>query len=296
MPEAGQAPLLVIGATGQIGEFLLARTAHRRVIALARKPEVLPDRPHLRALAFDAGRDVPDEAADARAAVSTLPVWQLPPLFDRFAAHGVRRLVCFSTSSVLGKASTSTARERAVVARVADAEAALRAAAAANGVALTILRPTLIYGTGRDRTVASAARFIRRFGFYPVYGAARGARQPVHADDLAAAALQALEAPQSHGRTYALGGGETLPYRDVIARIFTVLERSPRLIDVPGLPHILAIAGALVPGSELSSDVARRMNLDLAFDDGAAAAAFGYAPRAFLAGGMRDLFGPDNDG
>jgi hypothetical protein len=34
------------------------------------------------------------------------------------------------------------------------------------------------------------------------------------------------------------------------------------------------------------------MNQDLAFDDGAATADFGYAPRGFLSGGEQDLFGP----
>lgn len=107
-----------------------------------------------------------------------------------------------------------------------------------------------------------------------------------------AAALAALDVAGTHGRIYALGGAEILPYRDMIDRIFTILERSPRMINVPGLPQILATAGALIPGSELSADVARRMNIDLAFDDGSAAADFGYAPRMFLAGGIRDLFGP----
>jgi len=58
------------------------------------------------------------------------------------------------------------------------------------------------------------------------------------------------------------------------------------------LPQILALAGTIIPGSELSADVARRMNIDLAFDDGSAAADFDYAPRRFLSGGVQDLFGP----
>lgn len=54
---------------------------------------------------------------------------------------------------------------------------------------------------------------------------------------------------------------------------------------------MLALAGAVMPGSELSADVAYRMNQDLAFDDGAASTDFGYAPRRFLAGGLPDIFG-----
>lgn len=292
MPEVGPNPLLVVGATGQIGGHILARTIGRPVIAMARVPGNLPDQENLRPVTFDAELAFTGISEKPPQAIATIPVWHLAPVVDQLAEHGVQRLVCFSTTSVLGKADTSTASERAIVDRVYDAEQSLRDRSDARGIALTILRPTLIYGTGRDQTIASAARFIRRFGFYPVHGNARGARQPVHADDLAAAALSALDIPQTHGRIYALGGAETLSYRDMVARIFQALGRPPRMVNVPGLPQMLALAGAVIPGSELSADVARRMNVDLAYDDGSAATDFDYAPRSFLSAGIQDVFGP----
>jgi nucleoside-diphosphate-sugar epimerase len=291
MADLARTPLLVVGATGQIGNFVLARAHDRPVTAMARVPGRLPALENLQPVEFTTDQGLASDLALPGQAIATMPVWLLAPLAAQLARQGVQRLVCFSTTSVLGKADTSTAHERAVVTRVRDAELQLQRWCGDNDVALTILRPTMIYGAGRDRTIAAAGRFIRRFGFFPVYGAASGARQPVHADDLAAAALLALDDPRTRGRTYALGGAETLPYGDMIMRIFDVLQRSPRMVKVPGLPRLLALAGAVVPGSELSADVAYRMNQDLAFDDGAASADFGYAPRDFLAGGLPDIFG-----
>ena len=59
-------------------------------------------------------------------------------------------------------------------------------AARDRNVAGTIFRPTLIYGTGRDRSLAPIARFARRWRVLPLPVGARGLRQPVHAavDDI----------------------------------------------------------------------------------------------------------------
>ncbi len=60
------------------------------------------------------------------------------------------------------------------------------------GVEWVILRPTLIYGHGRDKNITEIARFIRRFGFFPLLGKANGLRQPIHVEDVAEACFAAL--------------------------------------------------------------------------------------------------------
>lgn len=282
-------PVAILGASGQIGGFLMRRLAGEAAVALARRPRSVAQVSGIPVVPLGADGGLPALDPAPWASISTLPIWALEDFVAPLAGQGVRRLVCFSTSSIEGKAGTRSAGERATVDRVRRGEMAVARACADHGVGLTVLRPTLIYGAGRDRTISAAARFIQRHGFYPVAGAARGLRQPVHADDLAAAALGALDSPATVGLTYFLGGGETLPYRDMIARIFTMLDRPVRIVRVPFLAPVLSVAGAILPGSELTGDVARRMNRDLAFDDGVAGRDFGYAPRAFLAGGRADL-------
>ena len=290
MPDA----FSIIGATGQVGRNVLRRAHGRPVFAHARRTGLIERTPQTEVFRIELTEDVAFSGGDwPAAAIATVPVWLLSPHFDEMADRGLQRLVCFSTTSLFGKIETRNARERAVVDRVLEAEQHLHARADARAVALTILRPTLIYGEGQDKTIAAAARFIRRFGLYPVHGKAAGKRQPVHAGDLAAAALAALDKEITVGRSYALGGGETLAYREMIGRIFEAMGKSPRIVPVPMLPALLAVAGSLIPGSELTGDVARRMNFHLDFDDGSAARDFGYAPRPFLQAGLTDLFGSD---
>ena len=159
----------------------------------------------------------------------------------------------------------------------------------ADPIAWTILRPTLTYGAGVDKNISAAARFIDRFGFYPISGPADGLRQPVHAEDLADAAVRVLATPTTAGQSYDLGGAETLVYREMIGRIFDVLGRPRRLISIPLLGRMAGAWGRLSGNQTLTADVVTRMNRDLVFSNVAARQAFGYAPRAFLANGRADL-------
>ena len=154
----------------------------------------------------------------------------------------------------------------------------------------TILRPTLIYDGIHDGTVARIARFIRRFGFYPVAGAATGLRQPLHADDVAAACLAAI-AGDGLLASYEISGGETLPYRDMVRRIFAWLGRPPRLVPIPlSLVQAALPVARLLPGLASLATMAARMNEDLVFDHGAASRDFGFQPRSFALPN-----GPDSD-
>jgi nucleoside-diphosphate-sugar epimerase len=228
----------------------------------------------------------PDQAERLPAAhtlIHLAPIATLPDLLPDFFAQGGSRVIAFSTTSRDAKAASGSADERAFASTVRAAEEATIAACERAQVPWTVLRPTLIYGAGRDRNVMVIARVIRRFGVFPVFGAARGLRQPVHVDDLAAACLAALDSEASHNKDYTLSGGETLSYRDMVARIFVALGKVPRFIEVP-----LAVFGCamwlvsrLKRFRDFNPEMARRMNEDLVFDHAAARRDLGFSPRRF---------------
>jgi uncharacterized protein YbjT (DUF2867 family) len=85
------------------------------------------------------------------------------------------------------------------------------------GIGWTILRPTLIYGAARDRSLTPLARRAAR---WRVFGlpAGSGLRQPVHAADVALAVVRALDG-RAAGRIVAIGGGERLAAAEMFARV-----------------------------------------------------------------------------
>lgn len=266
-------PLLILGATSLVGEFVLPRLAASGVphVAVSRG-----DRPGwLQAdLTTTAGRGL---LPRAETVLSLSPVWLLPELIETLKANGLRRLVAFSSTSVLTKAGSADPGERVVVKALEDGEAAVRA----SGVDWTLLRPTLIYAEGRDGNVSRLASLARRFGVLPIAGAGGGLRQPVHADDLASAALDALTHEATIGQTYDLAGGETLTYRAMCERVFRGLGREPRILSLPPWAWRLGLtlASPVLPGT--TAQMGERMDRDLVFDDTPARHDFGWSPRDF---------------
>ncbi len=215
--------------------------------------------------------------------ICVAPIWVLPEYFSLLEAHGARRVVVLSSTSRFTKDDSSDPQEQAIALRLAEAEEQAQAWAQSRGVEWVVLRPTLIYGLGRDKNVSEIARFIRRFGFFPLFGKAHGLRQPVHAADVAGACVAALQMPGRANRAYNISGGETLPYSDMVVRIFAAVGRRPRLLTVPLWFFGLATTAVrLLPRyRHWSVAMAERMNRDLVFDHTDAAGDFGFNPRTF---------------
>ena len=215
--------------------------------------------------------------------VCAAPIWVLPKYFALLEAQGTRRVVVLSSTSRYTKDDSSDPEEQAVARRLAEAEARVQAWAESRGVEWTILRPTLIYGLGRDKNIAELARFIRRFGFFPVFGKAGGLRQPVHAEDVAGACVAALRSAAAGNHAYNLSGGEILPYREMVGRIFVAMKRRPRQVTVPLSAFRLAVFCLrwFPRYRNWSAAMAERMNRDMVFGHADAARDLNFSPRPF---------------
>lgn len=269
----------VLGASSPVGACVLARllAEGREVLALSRVK-----RSGEGSLDWRLPGDSLGGVADW---LSVMPIWALPGYLPWLEACGARRLVVLSSTSRFAKADSSDVAEQAVASRLAEAEACVQRWAASQGVALVILRPTLIYGSGRDQNVAAVARFLRRFHFFPLAGGGCGLRQPVHVEDVAQACVAALSLPAANGvaLAYALSGAETLSFAAMVRRIAERSGVRAVLLPVPlcllrvalRLARVLPMCRSWTPG------MVERMNRDQVFGHEDAARDLGFSPRRF---------------
>lgn len=276
--------VLVLGASSLVGPYLLARLAARGRTGLCagRRPPpggTVPA-PGFRWLRLDVADPGGWTVEPGAAVLSLMPLWLLPPLLPRLAGAG--QIVALGSTSVLAKSDSADPEERAVARRLAEAEHGIAAFCAGAGIPWTILRPTLIHDGLRDANVTAIARFVLRFGFFPVGMPASGLRQPIHADDVAGALVAALGNRRAAGRPIDLPGGETLTYREMVRRVFVALDRPVRILPLPAglLARGISVARR-VTGVAYSPALFARMNQDLAFDGGDAARLLDYAAQPF---------------
>lgn len=272
----------LLGATSLVGKCLipLLIISGARVFAFSRQP-IEPVGNGIARRNLSDSRSANTDQLDHWICVA--PIWVLPEHFPLLEASGARRVVVLSSTSRFTKVGSGDTAETAVAARLIEAEDRVVAWAESRGIEWVILRPTLIYGLGQDKNISEIARFIHRFGFFPVLGPAQGLRQPMHAEDVASACFSALQAPGAANRAYNISGGETLTYRAMVERVFAALGHRPRLLAVPLWSFRLAVSvlRCLPRYRQWSAAMAERMNRDLVFDHTEAARDIGFKPRCF---------------
>ena len=193
------------------------------------------------------------------------------------------RIIAISTCSVTAKAHSSSERERAQAKRLAKAEQQAQFLALRDGHSLTILRPTMLYGVGRDGTIAVMQRFVQRYHCLPIPAQSSGLRQPVHVADVAAAVILALKSQVSIGQVYELGGAERLSIKQLAHRVFADNQKRPYIIIVPlvflriGIYFMRYFKGR----ADWSPALLARAKEDQLADNTRAIADFNYAPRVF---------------
>ena len=287
-------PVVVLGATGQVGLFAISRLldAGRKVIAVTRTTTSVSETTVAglqrvdRAGLFSLLRDYKNESGNNLALLSCGPVKLALDLLrsdEVISPELWERVVVIGTTSVLTKKHSRDEFERSLIAEIETSCAGIREACEIGKIPLTLLSPTLIYGCGMDQNLSRVYSWIRRFGFSPVAWAATGQRQPLHVADLARTIFYALQASPASSIESPVCGRGSVSYQEMTALIFDAADRSRRLMRLPGVlvPLVVGLSRLLPGMGRLNSEMFRRQSQDLVFDDSAARNQLGHNPRAF---------------
>jgi NADH dehydrogenase len=130
----------------------------------------------------------------------------------------------------------------------AEGEAAVRKAFPKS----TIIRPSLVFGPEDRLTNRFAA--MAELPFLPLI-AARRAFQPVYVHDLARAIAKAALEPQKHGgKTYEVGGPQTLSMIELHGAILEITGQKPEIVPLPDVIGSLLSRFGWLPGAPLTRD------------------------------------------
>lgn len=274
--------ILVVGATNQIGNFLLPLLNDHNVFALSRKKHQ-----NSNTITWIQGdlKNLAQTNIEKLSITTVIYIGLISLSEDLFSKlPNLQRVIAFSSTSALTKIDSSSTEDRTLAQSLLKGEEILMAYCASHKIGLTIFRPTLIYGAQRDKNVNFITEFIKKYHFFPLLGEAKGLRQPVHAHDLALAVINSLNNENSVGKIYNLTGAETLSYYDMVLRIFDSIGKKPRIIKIPHkVFYLLVKILKIIPKyRHLTTGMIDRLNQNLCFDMSEAQKDLNYNPKPFI--------------
>lgn len=189
---------------------------------------------------------------------------------------GVKRGIFIGTTAIFTQLNAGSKSIRLA------AEEAIQA----SGLDYTILRPTMIYGSKRDRNMWRLIRLLRITPIMPIFGDGESLQQPIFFDDVAQAVLLVLQNKITIGKSYNIAGKAPLTYNQIIDTVANVLGKRVWKLHLPYMPIVrtLQFTERIKLRLPIKAEQVLRLNEDKAFSYEDAQRDFGFSPRSFEAG------------
>jgi NADH dehydrogenase len=294
--------VLVTGGTGFVGTSVCNRLLQRghAVAVLARDPRKTRNRYNHPVVTVPG--DVLDCASLATAAAGRDAVVHLVGIINEKGEQTFDRMHREATGNVVGAAKAAGVKRYVHMSAMGSSEdspsrygqtkAAGEKAVRASGLDWTIFRPSIVFGPG-DGFVSLLAPIVRlNPGFIPVIGPGTTKFQPVAISDVARVFADALEKPETVGRSFEVGGPQVFTLDDIYREIAAAVGK-------PGKPliHFPLWYGRILAGGfewlarrgvlrdpPLTRDQLRSLSRDNAADVSQTLAVFGGEWKAFRPG------------
>ena len=229
-----------------------------------------------------------DESHDPLAEFRTANVAGTLHLAEQAAAAGIGHLVFMSSIKANGEETFGTPFGPNSAAPVdpygiskLEAEQGLAKIATRTGLAVTVLRPPLVYGPGVKGNFRALIGLVQR-GIPLPLGCVANRRSLIGLGNLVDAIRACLDTPPAAGslRTFTLCDAESASTAQLIRRIAAALGRPARLLPIP--VALLRLAGRLTG----KSGAVQRLTASLEVDSSAITAAIGWTPPDSLQDGL----------
>jgi len=271
--------VLLTGATGLLGGALLdlLLTEDHEVRCLVREGSPRASRLDQRRIELARG-DARDAGALSRALSGTEALLHVAGIESSSAVLEAARRAGSSRLVMVGSTSAHSAYSFR-----SNPKLRMEELVRGSGLAYTIVRPSMIYGSEVDKNVHRLLRFLDRSPVFPMFGSGENLWQPVYHEDCARGVYEALVRPSAVGQSYDLPGAEPLTYFEMVETAAGALGRKPRIVRLPLEPvrRLLAAAEALQLPFPIKSEQVLRLREDKAYPYDKARRELGYAPRPF---------------
>lgn len=199
--------------------------------------------------------------------------------------HGVDNLILVHTTGIYSKYKAAGEEYRQIEAKIHQLVAEYKEQG--RRIAMTILRPTMIYGDLADKNISVFIRMVDKLRIFPTVNGARYDLQPVWCKDLGYAFYEVMTKWQvTRNKEYILSGGAPIQLREIFLEIAKQLGVKNTFISCP---FWLACFGAwciylATLGKIDFREKVQRLVEPRAYGHEAAAKDFGYAPAPFAIG------------
>jgi nucleoside-diphosphate-sugar epimerase len=216
------------------------------------------------------------QGTDALVNIASLGFGHADSIIRAAQNAGIKRAIFISTTAIFTQLNAPSKKGRVA------AELAIET----SGLKYTILRPTMIYGSPRDRNMWRLIRFMRFSPIVPIFGYGKYLQQPIHVDDVAAAVLGCLKSDTTIGKSYNIAGKHPLMYNEVIDTIASQMNKRVWKLHIPSKPVValLSLFERLHIPFPIKAEQVMRLNENKDFSYAEAQKDFGFSPLAFEEG------------
>ena len=222
------------------------------------------------------------QGADVLVNIASLGFGHADSIIRAAKDAGIKRAIFISTTAIFTQLNASSKKVRV----------AAELAVVTSGLKYTILRPTMIYGSPRDRNMWRLIKFMRLSPIVPVFGDGKYLQQPIYVDDVAAAVFGCLKTDVTIGKSYNIAGKLPLTYNEVINTLAKAMNKRVWKLHIPSKPvvSLLRLFERMHVPFPIRVEQVLRLNENKDFSYAEAGRDFGFSPLSFEEGIKMELF------